>query len=91
MQNHTLRQHVPSANIRQAFAVAMSAMYAKEVPLYGDLLSLVQQSNQRVLESDPNLRPKLSTTDNLDRIHWERHGAIRVGRPDELNQVRRVL
>lgn len=91
MQNHTLRQHVPSANIRQAFAVAMSAMYAKEVPLYGDLLSLVQQSNQRVLESDPNLRQKLSTTDNLDRIHWERHGAIRVGRPDELDQVRRVL
>ncbi|KAB8212284.1 hypothetical protein BDV34DRAFT_231841 [Aspergillus parasiticus] len=91
MQDHPLRQHVPSANIRQAFAVAISAMYAKEVPLYSDWLSLVQQSNQRVLESDPNLRQKLSTTDNLDRIHLERHGAIRVGRPDELNQVRRVL
>lgn len=91
MQNSRERKHVPSAEIRQAFAVAMSAMYAKEVPLYGKLLSLVGQTNQRVLENDPNLREKLSATDNLDRIHLERHGAIRVGRPDELRQVRRVL
>ncbi|BCS21790.1 VOC family protein [Aspergillus puulaauensis] len=91
MQNGTERKHVPSADIRQAFAVAMSAMYSKEVPLYGKLLSLVGQTNQRVLENDPELREKLKPTDNLDRIHLERHGAIRVGRPDELRQVRRVL
>ncbi|OJJ54475.1 hypothetical protein ASPSYDRAFT_61083 [Aspergillus sydowii CBS 593.65] len=91
MQNGTERKHVPSADIRQAFAVAMSAMYSKEVPLYGKLLSLVGQINKGVLENDSALREKLAATDNLDRIHLERHGAIRVGRPDELSQVRRVL
>ncbi len=91
MQNGTERKHVPSADIRQAFAVAMSAMYSKEVPLYGKLLSLVGQINKGALENDSELREKLAATDNLDRIHLERHGAIRVGRPDELSQVRRVL
>lgn len=91
MQNGTERKHVPSADIRQAFAVAMSAMYAKEVPLYGKLLSLVGKTNQRVFQNNPALREKLSATDNLDRIDLERHGAIRIGRPDELYQVRRVL
>lgn len=91
MQNGTGRKHVPSSDIRRAFSAAMSAMYANEVPLYGKLLDLVGQNNRAVLENDTDLREKLNATDNLDRIHLERHGAIRVGRPEELAQVRRVL
>ncbi|KAM0718505.1 hypothetical protein Q7P37_005575 [Cladosporium fusiforme] len=90
-ENNSMRQHIEPSAIRHAFARAMSSMYATEVPQYGKLLSLVDQVNSAVLEADKNLRQKLEATDNLDRIHLERHGAIRVGKPEELAQVRRVL
>lgn len=91
MEPTSYRQHVPPADIRQSFSSAMSAMYSKEVPLYGELLDLVGHSNRSILERDTDLREKLEATDNLDRIHVERHGAIRVGLPEELAQVAQVL
>ncbi len=33
--------------IRQRFSKAMSDMYREEVPLYGALMELVEQTNQR--------------------------------------------
>lgn len=91
MKNATIRQHVPAPEIRHDFSRAMSNMYAKEVPLYGKLLSLVNYCNNSELEKDEKLVQKLKATDNLDRITLERHGAICVGRPEELSQVRHVL
>lgn len=73
------------------FSGAMSRMYRAEVPLYTDLLSLVGEINETVLRSDPELRNRLRKLDNLDRISEERHGAIRLGRPDELHTIRRLF
>ncbi|RBF30210.1 DUF1338 domain-containing protein, partial [Xanthomonas oryzae pv. oryzae] len=41
--------------IRSWFAQAMSDMYRSEVPLYGDLMSLVAQVNAQTLQADPAL------------------------------------
>lgn len=90
--NHSsARQHVSSSDIRDGFSRVMSSMYAVEVPLYDKLLALVSYVNNKVLQNDQTLRARLQATDDLDRIHLERHGAFRVGTPAELRLVRRVL
>ncbi len=82
---------VPYDAIRAAFSAAMSAMYREEVPAYGTLISLVEKVNEETLAADPELRRRLQATDSLDRISEERHGAIRLGTPDELAMMRRAF
>jgi len=77
--------------IRLAFSDAMSAMYRSEVPLYGDLLRIVAQSNAAVLEADPVLRDHLAVAGELERLDAERHGAIRIGTAEELRLMRRLF
>lgn len=77
--------------IRADFSAAMSAMYRTEVPAYGTLISLVGEVNASFLAADPQLREALDLSDSLERISEERHGAIRLGRPDELSMMRRAL
>lgn len=83
--------HVPSSDIRTAFSAAMSAMYRNEVPAYGTLMDLVARVNDETLAGEPELKARLETTDNLDRISEERHGAIRLGTAEELAMMRRVF
>ncbi len=45
--------HVASDAIRARFSDAMSAMYRKEVPLYGELLDIVAAVNARALAEMP--------------------------------------
>lgn len=85
------RAFVSSDKIRVQFASAMSAMYQQEVPQYGSLLSLVEAVNQEVLAANPGLNNELQHSDELARINVERHGAIRVGSPDELAMLRRMF
>lgn len=66
-------------------------MYKLEVPQYGELLDLVAEINGEMLAADPALRAQLSAADDLDRINDERHGAIRLGTPDELFLIRRLF
>ena len=80
-------QLVTQDYIRTLFAREMSKMYQKEVPKYGALLTLVEQVNQAVLQKDESLRKELSETNNLSRISEERHGAIRLGKPEELKTM----
>ncbi|KAJ5108931.1 hypothetical protein N7456_005606 [Penicillium angulare] len=77
-------EYVDADILRTRFAVAMSNMYKAEVPLYGDLVSIVQGVNQSVLAND-------NTKDSVERITLERHGAIRLGSPYELQVVRRIF
>ncbi|MCX8281785.1 VOC family protein [Phyllobacterium sp. 0TCS1.6C] len=84
-------RHISADAIRGAFSSAMSAMYRSEVPAYGTLLSLVAEVNSRTLDTQPGLKQRLEQTDTLDRISEERHGAIRVGTPEELSMLRRVF
>lgn len=74
-------EFVDADNLRTKFTLAMSAMYREEVPLYGDLVNIVRNVNESV---DP-IRA------SSDRLMLERHGAIRLGTPKELQTVRRIF
>jgi uncharacterized glyoxalase superfamily metalloenzyme YdcJ len=77
--------------IRQRFSKAMSDMYREEVPLYGALMQLVEQTNRHVLQSDPRVARQLDSTGEIQRLDLERHGAIRVGTADELATLARLF
>ncbi len=77
--------------IRTRFSEAMSAMYRAEVPLYGDLLSIVAEVNAQVLADRPELAAEMAAAGELDRLDVERHGAIRLGSAAELNRMRRAF
>jgi uncharacterized glyoxalase superfamily metalloenzyme YdcJ len=78
-------------DIRAAFFEAMSQMYRAEVPLYGDLLDIVDDVNGRVLTADPALEGDLRRRGEFERLGQEHHGAIRVGTAAELSMMRRVF
>ena len=90
-------EFVSSNELRAQFAASLSAMYQSEkgaciyfdgkaandvlmcrVPLYGELLKIVADVN----EKDPSLS-SLSSAEKA-RLRAERHGAIRLGSPAEL-------
>lgn len=75
--------------IRTRFSEAMSAMYRAEVPLYGDLLSIVAEVNAEILAARPDLAAEMAG--ELDRLDVERHGAIRLGTAAELHMMRRAF
>lgn len=77
--------------IRSMFSSAMSEMYRAEVPQYGALLDLVSSINRKRLADDPALQESLERNDELDRLDVERHGAIRLGKPEELHTMRRLF
>ena len=77
--------------IRQRFSKAMSDMYREEVPLYGALMALVEQTNRHVLDSDPQVAKYLNSTGEIERLDLERHGAIRVGTAEELATLARLF
>jgi len=84
--------HFLSADdIRTRFSQAMSAMYQQEVPQYGTLMALVQQVNEQSLMDNPALKIRLQAADELERLNLERHGAIRVGTPQELATLRQMF
>ncbi|KAL6921014.1 hypothetical protein ACHAPO_006268 [Fusarium lateritium] len=65
--------------VRAMFASALSSMYRREVPQYGTLLKLVSDINHK---KHHQIEP---------RIEVERHGAIRLGTPEELSTMRRLF
>ena len=85
------RSLIPASNIRARFAQAMSNMYRFEVPLYGRLVDMVQQINQFELDNHAQLREALESTESIQRISDERHGAIRLGKAEELFTMRRLF
>ena len=82
---------VTANEIRTRFSRAMSEMYRKEVPQYGSLVDLVAEVNAQVLQPQPALRAQMERTGELERLDVERHGAIRVGTPEELATLRRLF
>lgn len=78
-------------DIRTLFSRAMSDMYRQEVPQYGVLCDLVAQVNDATLAQDPVQADRLRRTGQFDRLELERHGAIRLGTPQELSTVRRLF
>ncbi|WP_247268853.1 MULTISPECIES: 2-oxoadipate dioxygenase/decarboxylase HglS [Pseudomonas] len=87
----TLQPFVSPDLIRQRFSKAMSDMYREEVPLYGALMELVEQTNREVLAAQPDIARQLDSTGEIERLDMERHGAIRVGTGKELATLARLF
>ena len=80
--------HVDPTTLRARFAARLSDLYGTEVPAYTTLLEVSQEVNRRVLERDGADAERLGS---IERVTAERHGAIRVGSPEELAQVARIF
>ena len=75
-------------DVRTAFTWAMSTMYRHEVPLYGDLVRIVNSVNESILSKQSGFTKERLLSQRLD---VERHGAIRLGTPYELRTVARIF
>lgn len=66
----------------------LSAMFGREVPLYDKSLLVNKVCNQTVVELLGRLHRGFNLTDEqLDKTSGERHGAIRIGTPEEYRWV----
>ncbi|MGW9434264.1 2-oxoadipate dioxygenase/decarboxylase, partial [Streptomyces decoyicus] len=74
--------------LRAAFAQRLSDMYGREVPAYTTLVEVSREVNEDVLRAQGADAERLGS---ISRVTAERHGAIRVGTPEELRQVARVF
>jgi uncharacterized glyoxalase superfamily metalloenzyme YdcJ len=69
---------------------ALSAAFAKEVPLYGGSLRVNHVCNAATCELLSQAYKGFSMTEaDIDRASGERHGAIRIGTPEEYRWVAR--
>lgn len=74
--------------LRAEFARSLSALYGTEVPAYLTLVQECEAINAEVLERSGERAERLGS---IERVTAERHGAIRVGTPAELEQVARIF
>ncbi|SDG25829.1 2-oxoadipate dioxygenase/decarboxylase [Pseudonocardia oroxyli] len=79
---------VPTWELRARFARSLSEMYGREVPAYTTLVEVSAQVNRDVISRDGTAAERFGS---IERVTAERHGAIRVGTPQELAQVARVF
>lgn len=79
-----LAQH----ELRADFAARLSRMYGREVPAYTTLLEVSEEVNADHLRQEGREAERLGS---IERVTVERHGAIRVGTPEELGHVARVF
>ncbi|KAH9204301.1 hypothetical protein DL95DRAFT_497060 [Leptodontidium sp. 2 PMI_412] len=84
-------QYVSPTEIRTLFSNALSAMYRDEVPLYADLVALISDANEATFARRPQVKAKILETNQLERLHLERHGAIRLGTAEEMFMMARFL
>ena len=70
----------------------LSRMFGKEVPLYDRSLAVNAETNKAVCALVALLHRGFHITpEQLDRTSGERHGAIRIGRPDEYRWIARFF
>ncbi|MEC3909450.1 VOC family protein [Sphingobium sp. CR2-8] len=77
-------EFVETSKIRSAFCAALSEMYRTEVPLYAELIDIVDTVNARTLAASGGSPAEA-------RLGVERHGAIRLGTDDELATMARAF
>ncbi|KAJ5917842.1 hypothetical protein N7454_010217 [Penicillium verhagenii] len=89
-----MTEHWDQNALRARFCHALSEMYKSEVPLYGDLVDVVWEADAKAIQASQKLEGKqiINPDDILPSRHRvERHGAIRLGTPQELSTVRRMF
>ncbi|KAJ9215983.1 hypothetical protein DTO166G4_2527 [Paecilomyces variotii] len=83
--------------LRARFCLALSDMYKQEVPLYADLIEIVNEVDDNVVSDRlAHLNGASSSLAEAPyelppRHRVERHGAIRLGTPYELTTIRRLF
>ncbi|KAJ8132675.1 hypothetical protein O1611_g949 [Lasiodiplodia mahajangana] len=87
---------IDADTLRTRFVTAMSAMYREEVPLYSNLIDIVREVNEPVMERGEGHQAErskavITVNVNANRVELERHGAIRLGKPQELHTIRRIF
>lgn len=71
---------------------ALSAMFGQEVPLYDKSLLVNEICNKAACDLLAKLHPGFSVSEaQLEKTSGERHGAIRIGRPDEYRWIARFF
>ncbi|MBG6185331.1 putative glyoxalase superfamily metalloenzyme YdcJ [Arthrobacter sp. CAN_A214] len=79
---------IPVWKLRARFAERLSELYGQEVPAYNTLVEVSQEVNERVMRAQGADAERLGS---ISRVTAERHGAIRVGTPQEMRQVSRIF
>jgi uncharacterized glyoxalase superfamily metalloenzyme YdcJ len=74
--------------LRAAFARRMAVTYGREVPTYLTLVDVAAAVNAEVVARNGDAAQRLGS---IERVTAERHGAIRVGTPNELRAVARIF
>ncbi|MBL8886306.1 MAG: DUF1338 family protein, partial [Phycisphaerales bacterium] len=70
----------------------LSSMFGKEVPMYDKELLVNKECNKTACALFAKIYPGFSISETqLDKTSGERHGAIRIGRPDEYRWVARFF
>lgn len=83
---------VPKIDMQNRLFAALSAMFGKEVPLYDRSLLVNTACNRTVCSVLSKLHRGFAMSDEeLERTSGERHGAIRIGRPDEYRWIGRLF
>ena len=70
----------------------LSSMFGREVPLYDKSLLVNKECNKAVCELLGQLHIGFAVSDaQLDKTSSERHGAIRIGKPEEYRWIARLF
>lgn len=86
------RQFADRIEMQNRLFAELSSMFGKEVPLYDKALAVNAECNREVCDLLAQRHPGFSVTDEIiERTSGERHGAIRIGRPDEYRRVARFF
>ncbi|KAJ5538623.1 hypothetical protein N7494_008102 [Penicillium frequentans] len=88
-----MTEHWDQNALRARFCHALSEMYKSEVPLYGDLMDVVWEADAKAIQFSQSLEGNIIDPDDIlpSRHRVERHGAIRLGTPQELSTIRRMF
>jgi uncharacterized glyoxalase superfamily metalloenzyme YdcJ len=75
-----------TSQTRKYFSQQVSKMFGGEVLEYNEFTKIVAESNHEFLLKNPTAQ-----VDSEDRVLAEKHGAIRVGTPEEMRIVARIF
>ncbi|HYP45497.1 MAG TPA: VOC family protein [Propionibacteriaceae bacterium] len=81
-------QALAVADLRADFALRLASLYGSEVPAYNTLVDVSREVNSDFVAAHGAEAERFGS---IDRVTAERHGAIRVGSPEELAQAARVF
>lgn len=84
--------HADKIEMQNRLFAELSAMFGAEVPLYDKALAVNAVCNRAVCDVLAVRHPGFAVSDEeIERTSGERHGAIRIGRPDEYRLIARFF